>query len=96
MNVTLSDDSKSNEFDESVEKKENFMAFTAFVKSAGGFSENDPPILIEICEEESQDDSDEEIDLQVAYNQLCKECAKLKRLNILTFKKKMNEVENEK
>jgi hypothetical protein len=37
--------------------------------------------------ESSYGNSDEEIDLQVAYNKLFKECTKLKRLNKLTFKK---------
>lgn len=38
---------------------------------------------------------DEEINLQDAYNQLFKECAKMKKLNNLTLKK-LNEVEFEK
>jgi hypothetical protein len=38
-------------------------------------------------DESSKNNSNKEMDLQVAYNKLFKECTKLKQLNILNFKK---------
>jgi hypothetical protein len=44
------------------------MAFIVSVKSVNDASDCDPPILIETCDEESQGESDWEINLQEAYN----------------------------
>lgn len=48
----------------------SFVVFTASVKSAGSSSEFDPPVLVETCDDESQGESDEEINLQESNNQL--------------------------
>lgn len=68
----------------------SFMAFVVFVKSVDCASHCDATMLVETCDEESQN----EINFQDAYNQLFKECAKMKILNKLTIKK-LNEVELE-
>jgi hypothetical protein len=50
MNETLSDEFGFDNSDDFKENKGNLMAFTSFVKSVGGSSENDPPILVESCD----------------------------------------------
>lgn len=74
-----------------MDKKGNYVAFTASVMTSNGSSVHDTLDHGEL----SQDDSDDEVDLQVAYNKLLEECTKLKKLNKITFKK-LNEVELEK
>jgi predicted nuclease with TOPRIM domain len=69
----------------------SFMAFIVSVKSVDCASHCDATVLVDTCDVESQD---EEINFQDAYNQLYKECAKMKILNKLTLKK-LNEVELE-
>jgi hypothetical protein len=48
----------------------SFMTLTASVENASGYCDCDLPILVETCNEESQGDLIEEINLQEAYNQL--------------------------
>lgn len=68
MNASLSDEYESNHPEDSKEKNVSFMAFIASVKSIDDASDYDPPVLIETCDEESQGESDGEINFQKAYN----------------------------
>jgi hypothetical protein len=52
------------------------MAFTTSMKNVGGSIECERFVFVEICDEKSQDDFDERLKLQEAYNQLFKECTK--------------------
>lgn len=69
------------------------MAFPAFKRSVG-HSDVDPPVLVETCDEGQLSDTDEEFNLQKAYNQLFKECCKLKKKND-ALHKKLNEMKFE-
>lgn len=76
-NVTLSDES---DFDDSkihVDKNEHIRTFTASVKSRGESSVSASPDLVEL----SQDDSNDDDNLQVAYDKLFEEYSKLIKLN---------------
>lgn len=68
------------------------MAFASSVKSVSGTSDCEPHVVVETCDEESQDDSEEWFNLQEAQNQLFKECGKQKIFNKHILKK-LNESE---
>lgn len=78
FNATQSDESDSKDSKDTSNEGVNYLAFIASVKSADSPSECDHPVLVETCDEESDKDSDEESNLQTAYNQLFKECARIK------------------
>jgi hypothetical protein len=90
MNAILSDESDFDESDKLVDKYDNFMDFTAFVGSGSELSFH--PTLDH--GDSIHDGSNKEVNLQVVYNKLFKECTKLKKFNKLTFNK-LNEVEHE-
>jgi hypothetical protein len=62
------------------EKNCSYMAFTTSMKNVGGSIECERFVFVEICDEKSQDDSDERLKLQEAYNQLFKEYTKQKKV----------------
>lgn len=69
MNVSLSEESKSNDSKDTKKNNVRFMAFAAFMNSVVVGSDCDPPVLVKTCDEESMNDLDEGINLQEAYNQ---------------------------
>lgn len=65
MNASLSDKLESDDFEDSKEKNVSLMAFVTSMKSVGSASDCDPNVLVETCDEVSQE-SNEEIKLQEA------------------------------
>lgn len=74
--VTPSGESDNEEFDHCINKNVNFLAFAGFIGSINESSEYD---MLEHSKS-SHNDSGEEDDLQMAYNKLFKEYAKLKKI----------------
>lgn len=72
INVTLSDELDSDDFDKAIDKKGNYVTTTTSTRSGSGSSVDDTLDH----KESSTYDCDEEVDLQVAYKKLFKECTK--------------------
>jgi hypothetical protein len=85
FNVTQSDESDDANSEEEVERKVNYLAFTA---SYDNDYKIDLPHMLNNPEKESDEkEFDDEVDLQIAYNDLFVECDKLNKQNKKKFKK---------
>jgi uncharacterized coiled-coil DUF342 family protein len=91
FNVTQSDESDDENSEEEVEGEVNYFAFTASYDN--DYEKIDPPHMLNNPEKEF----DDEVDLQIAYNDLFVECDKLNKQNTKNLKSlKEFELEKEK
>lgn len=86
----MSDESESDDSNDSKENTVSYMAFAASVNDVGCPSEVGPFVLMETCDEDLHVNSDEDFNLQRAYNQLFNECPKQKKMNKALLKKLAN------
>jgi hypothetical protein len=95
FNVTQSDESDDANSEEEVEREVNYLAFTA---SYDNDYKIDLPHMLNNPEKESDEkEFDDEVDLQIAYNDLFVECDKLNKQNKKNLKSlKESELEKEK
>lgn len=95
MNASVSDESKFDDSMDSKSKKMVYRAFPAIVKNVDVVSISGTLKNGETCEDSSQRESDDGQGLQVAYNQLYKECVNSKK-NAWNLLKRLIMVEEEK
>lgn len=91
LNATQSDDSDSKDKKDTSNEVANYVAFTASYESSHESSKYTTPNL----HDSSDGESEEEDNLQAAYNNLFVKFSKLKRLSEKVFKK-LKEIELEK